>query len=419
MSVADGIYWMIHSETRQTLNRISPPTSPPSPNEPEHKNIDDLCGRLNLFPFKTPTTPTIAMAMANDGVKEMVCGAPAYRGHGKLRYFFPRHRHVHSQLYLDEEALYSVTEEHSATAMTSLLAMMLPQGAPVLDGTACVGGNAANLARTFNTYACEMSPARAELLRRNLSALRVRAHVLVDDVVRLLQPPSQDSPPEAKATSDSDPQPDAQRDAQPKTGSPKQSTILPAFLGALTVDPPWGGVEYHKTDEMELFLSGLNMAQFCQMASTRTNVILLKVPHNYAFRTFVQAMQDWHGGQDTVTPYILQCNFKKFSTILIVFERTPQQLKQPQTAAAPSEETATSEATAQSVAVPDAPPPATIPTEAQLKQWATQNQTITSITLLSQGAPKTIFEAPRKQTSAYSRSSHQGRFAKRPPGSYK
>eukprot|EP01147_Barroeca_monosierra_P008924 gene8924-1266_t len=99
--------------------------------------------------------------------------ASAMVGHGKLRYFFRNASQEQiEQMVLDEEAMYSVTESRSADAMTALLRCFVKETEPILDGTACVGGNTYSLQRSFhNVFAIELDLDRLRMLRHNLRIL--------------------------------------------------------------------------------------------------------------------------------------------------------------------------------------------------------------------------------------------------------
>ncbi|EGD72633.1 hypothetical protein PTSG_04368 [Salpingoeca rosetta] len=121
----------------------------------------------------------------------------AIRNHGKLGYFFRGlDPSIRRNLVLDNEALYSVSESGSADAMTWVLRCFVGEDEPVLDGTACVGGNTYSLQKVFpHTYATEIDADRFVMLQHNLHVLgcadRVRARQ--GDIVKFVQDVPADS----------------------------------------------------------------------------------------------------------------------------------------------------------------------------------------------------------------------------------
>ena len=52
-------------------------------------------------------------------------------------------------------------------------------------------------------------------------------------------------------------------------------------------DPPWGGKDYKSTDNINLFLSNINIINICNDLKDFTNLIVLKVPKNFNIKTFI------------------------------------------------------------------------------------------------------------------------------------
>ena len=63
---------------------------------------------------------------------------------------------------------------------------------------------------------------------------------------------------------------------------------------ALFLDPPWGGVDYKKLQELPLFLSGKALHTVCLDAldcCRQLRVVVIKCPTNFPMRTFVDLVR--------------------------------------------------------------------------------------------------------------------------------
>ena len=150
-------------------------------------------------------------------------------------------------LFIDDEALYSVTEQAGANAMTDMLRAYVPVGMTVMDGTACVGGNTYSAQQHFPTVAVEQDSLRCRILRSNMAVLgATNVTYIEDDLVTML---------EASAL----------------------PSGVPARLGAIVIDAPWGGLDYMKSKEVELYMSERPLAKVVQLCTRWTGVVMLKV----------------------------------------------------------------------------------------------------------------------------------------------
>jgi predicted RNA methylase len=55
------------------------------------------------------------------------------------------------------------------------------------------------------------------------------------------------------------------------------------------LDPPWGGRNYLKTPQLDLFLSGVNLLDICTtlIKEHRTRLLVLKLPINYTLQNLI------------------------------------------------------------------------------------------------------------------------------------
>jgi hypothetical protein len=191
------------------------------------------------------------------------------------------------KIKLDEVAMFSVSARPAAQEMTRLIQAMVGAKAAIIDGTACVGGNAINFAENGHpVIACEISRQRVDLLAHNMSAILDRDAVVATtpgDVFKRVTPSS--SPY-----------------AVPFHGSVEQlllaktppSDVPPPPLGnVLFLDPPWGGPEYKKLAKLSLYLGDTPVSQLLVKIAkvaleersssgrlSRLNIIALKGPSN-------------------------------------------------------------------------------------------------------------------------------------------
>ncbi|CAM9904055.1 unnamed protein product, partial [Phaeothamnion confervicola] len=154
-----------------------------------------------------------------------------------------------SRLQFDEEALYSVTDQHTADLITQMVLSLPgvdPAATTVVDSTACVGGNTISFAAAFDAVmAVELDSARFRMLRHNVAAVgrADRVTFLNADFLSVLG--------------------------------------RPELCGAVVfLDPPWGGPVYKESGAVPLFLSGVPLAEVCRRLRGRARYVVLKVPTN-------------------------------------------------------------------------------------------------------------------------------------------
>jgi predicted RNA methylase len=154
------------------------------------------------------------------------------------------------QLRLDNEALYSTTDQLTADKITKDLLRYIPKSAKVADATACVGGNTYSFAQHFRTvHAYELDPVRAAYLAHNIRVLSIQnVTVIGGDVLRRMNQP----------------------------------------YDLVFIDPPWGGPEYKQSASIQLTLSGKPLEDVCFQLSNYASHIALKTPTNFAEAEFLR-----------------------------------------------------------------------------------------------------------------------------------
>ncbi|CBJ32895.1 conserved unknown protein [Ectocarpus siliculosus] len=169
-----------------------------------------------------------------------------------------------NRLRFDEESLWSITDQNTADEMTKI-ALLLPgvsASTAIVDGTACVGGNAISFVSAFDeVWAVEIDPDRFDLLKGNVKkAIARSAHK--EKTVRFFNA-------------------DFLRVLETERGGIAEKRPI------VFIDPPWGGEEYKKKgggEEYEkkglvdLSLSDTPMVDVCgRAAKAGARHVLLKV----------------------------------------------------------------------------------------------------------------------------------------------
>jgi len=165
------------------------------------------------------------------------------------------HRRARERIQMDEVATFSVTRMNVARDMTDVLKRLpgISEKSSIVDCTACVGGNTVAFARYFDhVTAIELDERRCDMLRNNLRVVDderrrtrrffAKVNVLRGDCLKLC---------------------------------PKLSNQDILFF-----DPPWGGVDYKKSDKVPLFLGSLALDQVCLSLGIRSRYVALKLPLN-------------------------------------------------------------------------------------------------------------------------------------------
>ena len=154
-------------------------------------------------------------------------------------------------LQLDEEALYSTTDQLTADKITKDLLKYVPSDSVITDATACVGGNTYSFAQSFKkVYAIEKDALRCQMLQQNVDTLGVSSNVSI-----------------------------VHGDAIEVCPMLKQDVIF--------LDPPWGGPEYKQKSNISLYLSDVSLAHVCEKLACHTTYIALKVPTNFHEADFI------------------------------------------------------------------------------------------------------------------------------------
>lgn len=155
-----------------------------------------------------------------------------------------------SKLQLDDEALFSTTDQLTADKISKDIRKIVPTDSIITDATACIGGSAYSLSRIFHRInAIEIDNVRYKALMHNMLILGAsNVDCMYGDAIDICK-------------------------------NIKQDVIF--------LDPPWGGPEYKEKTSVSLFLSGRDIADVCKELAPHTQYIAMKVPTNFDEALFI------------------------------------------------------------------------------------------------------------------------------------
>lgn len=165
---------------------------------------------------------------------------------------FPKKEGInYSLLKTTIEGSYSITRRRDAERIMIVLSNIFKDTSKltITDATACIGGDTLNFALKFgHVHSIELSEENFEALENNVQAYNLHNVTLYQgDCTKLFN----------------------------------------WNTNVLYIDPPWGGKDYKKHKELDLFLSGKRLDYWLEEVLSRKNrpdYIVLKLPSNYNFK---------------------------------------------------------------------------------------------------------------------------------------
>ena len=153
-------------------------------------------------------------------------------------------------LNFDEEGLYSITHPKEADIISSSIIEILGTNEiSIVDLTAGCGGNMISFMKHFiKVLGIEINKNRYDLLKTNLSKYSFNNYELLC----------------ADATNISN------------------NSINYNNYDVFFIDPPWGGPDYKKVPNLQLYLSNIKLNEFIFMLP-KNKLIVLKLPFNYNY----------------------------------------------------------------------------------------------------------------------------------------
>lgn len=179
---------------------------------------------------------------------------------------FPRREGIdYSKLQTTEEGSYSITRRRDAERIMNVIKKSFSnlRNMTITDATACIGGDTLNFAGYFShVHSIELKDDNFKALTNNVEVYGYHNITLHHgDSISIF----------------------------------KWNTHI------LYIDPPWGGKDYKKHENLDLFLSDKRLDIWLEeilMRRNRPNFIILKLPANYNFNRL-----NFLVNVDAITPY--------------------------------------------------------------------------------------------------------------------
>jgi predicted RNA methylase len=163
--------------------------------------------------------------------------------------YFPRNDYVKPEkLKIDEVGKYSITLPKKADTITKIIESYCNcsnDKITITDATAGVGGNVLSFCKYgFKVNAVEIDKDRYDILRHNINEYKYNVKVVNNNYLSVINKLNQD---------------------------------------VIFVDPPWGGINYKKHDEITLKLDDMSIEDLCKKISDEklAKLTVLKLPFNY------------------------------------------------------------------------------------------------------------------------------------------
>ena len=200
---------------------------------------------------------------------------------------FPKREGLdYTLLQTTEEGSYSITRRRDADRIMNTLRHTVKDfsSLTITDATACIGGDTINFALNCKrVHSIELNKENYNALTNNISAYTL--HNVM-------------------------------------THHADCTTFFNWYTDVLYIDPPWGGKDYKKHKELDLYLSSKRLDNWLEEILLRKNrpaYIVLKLPCNYNFKRF-----NFLSNVDSIKPYQIR------SYVLIVITVHRPNLKQNQ-----------------------------------------------------------------------------------------
>lgn len=160
------------------------------------------------------------------------------------------------RIMLDDEALYSVTDQYTADRISKDIHKKFPEVRSITDATACIGGNTYSFSKFFErVQAVELDTTRYNFLTWNMNILEtINVSCYQGNMLELCHNIAQDM---------------------------------------IFIDPPWGGPDYKSHTKINLYLSDIELAHACIKLKDVTKYIALKVPVNFDIESFEEKTKEY------------------------------------------------------------------------------------------------------------------------------
>jgi hypothetical protein len=162
---------------------------------------------------------------------------------------------IQDKLLLDEEALYSTTDQMTGNRIAKEINNYIDSNGTITDATACIGGSALAFAQVFkNINAIELNRERFKYLEHNINLLNLQnVKCIYGDSLQICKEIEQD---------------------------------------VIFLDCPWGGPSYKEATKVMLYLSEIPLYDIIRLLIKSTKIFCIKVPTNFDEELFIKKTSD-------------------------------------------------------------------------------------------------------------------------------
>ena len=162
---------------------------------------------------------------------------------------------IQDKLLLDEEALYSTTDQMTANRIAKEINNYIDSTAIITDATACIGGSALAFSQIFKTVnAIEFNQERFKYLEHNIKLLNLQnVKCIYGDSLQICKEIEQD---------------------------------------VIFLDCPWGGPSYKEAIKVMLYLSETPLYDIIHLLIKCAKIFCIKVPTNFDEELFIEKTTD-------------------------------------------------------------------------------------------------------------------------------
>lgn len=196
--------------------------------------------------------------------------------------FFPKNKDVNFEnLQLSNIGVYSITDPSKAQIISDIIKSHFDNSTDLVitDATANMGGNTINFAQNFSKVnSVEIIELHCDILHNNLTEYKLmdKVNIHCGDYLDLMDTINQD---------------------------------------VVFFDPPWGGKDYKKINNLNLYLDEINIIDICNSIISNTKLVAIKVPFNFDIVNMIRRSK-----YNSVTVHKIYRNENHISFYLIILK---------------------------------------------------------------------------------------------------
>jgi 16S rRNA G966 N2-methylase RsmD len=151
----------------------------------------------------------------------------------------------------DEEGLWSITHYSDADTVSKIILNVIGNNCSIVDCTAGIGGNSISFAKYFKkVISIEVNPERYSYLVNNIRIYNINNTICINS-------------------------------------SCIEYIDSHSNYDAYFFDPPWGGPDYYKNNNIRLKLDNMMLRTIVIKLMKTTRIIVIKIPFNYDLTEFI------------------------------------------------------------------------------------------------------------------------------------